>query len=175
MNQENVRVPKTTQGVQITQTGLMLAMALVFQIFFARFMQPVVGPLVNMTLILSVLLVGKKAGLFVGSMTPIVAYTLGVMPMLPLIPLVVLGNITYVLLFDRWKGHNSYLAVLICSLGKFLVMAVGVRLLVPLFLEEVPPMIVTTFSLPQLYTALIGGGLALILHGKVYKKVARYP
>ncbi len=158
---------------QIVQIGMLLAMALVFQVFFARFMQPVVGPLVNMTLILSVLLVGKRAGVLVGSMTPILAYTLGIMPLFPLLPLVVSGNITYVVLFDRWKGHNPYLAVMVSALGKFLVLALGVRWGIPLFIGRVPPMVTTTFGLPQLYTALIGGGFALFLYEKLRKKKVR--
>ncbi len=170
MNPGKAVVHQKKMEVQVAQTGLLLAIALIFQVFFARFMQPVVGPLVNMTLILSVLLVGKKAGIIVGSMTPVVAYMLGIMPLFPVIPLVIMGNISYVLLFDVFKKYNSYLAVAISAIGKFVVLVLGVRFMIPLFLEQIPPMIITAFSIPQLYTALIGGGFALFLYQKIHPK-----
>ncbi|NBG89287.1 ECF transporter S component [Isachenkonia alkalipeptolytica] len=170
MNPGNAVMHQKKRELQVAQTGLLLGMALVFQIFFARFMQPVVGPLVNMTLILSVLMVGKQGAMMIGFMTPMLAYILGIMPLFPVVPLVILGNTTYVLLFDRTQRINGYVAVVISALGKFGVMTLGIQFVVPLFLPQVPSMITTAFMFPQLYTALIGGGFALLLYKKIPHK-----
>ncbi len=161
-----------TRNLAITAT--MLAIALVFQLGFAQFSQPLVGPLVNMTLFLTTALVGIPAGILVGCCTPVAAFVLGIMPVLPLLPVVAVGNVILVLLFGlvrRIAKNGNQIrsfqidipAVLAAALGKFAVLALAIRLFVPLFMPKVAPKIVEAFSLPQLFTALIGGAVALLL------------
>ena len=176
-----------TRNLAITAT--MLAIALVFQLGFAQFSQPLVGPLVNMTLFLTTALVGIPAGILVGCCTPVAAFVLGIMPVLPLLPVVAVGNVMLVLLFglvrylagnrkqmkmfriDIPAGNRKQMkmfridipAVVVAALGKFAVLALAIRLFVPLFIPNVAPKIVEAFSLPQLFTALIGGAVALLL------------
>ena len=161
-----------TRNLAITAT--MLAIALVFQLGFAQFSQPLVGPLVNMTLFLTTALVGIPAGILVGCCTPVAAFVLGIMPVLPLLPVVAVGNVMLVLLFGLVRylaGNRKQMkmfridipAVVVAALGKFAVLALAIRLFVPLFIPNVAPKIVEAFSLPQLFTALIGGAVALLL------------
>ena len=161
-----------TRNLAITAT--MLAIALVFQLGFAQFSQPIVGPLVNMTLFLTTALVGVPAGILVGCCTPVAAFVLGIMPVLPLLPVVAVGNVILVLLFGlvrhmaiNGKQMKSFWidipAVVAAAMGKFAVLALAIRLFVPLFMPKVAPKLVETFSLPQLFTALIGGAVALLL------------
>lgn len=161
-----------TRNLAITAT--MLAIALVFQLGFAQFSQPLVGPLVNMTLILATALVGIPAGILIGCCTPIAAFALGIMPFLPVLPVVAVGNVVLVLLFGliRHLAGNSkpmkpgwldILAVVAAALGKFGVLALAIRFAVPLLIPKVPAALVQAFSLPQLFTALIGGVMALLL------------
>lgn len=154
---------------QLVKTGLMLALALVFQIGFRSFAQPLVGPLVNMTLILTVIYVGTVSGVIVGTVTPLVAFILGLMPMVPLVPVIAIGNALLVVMFgfslqllSKYKWH-SYMAVVISAVFKFTFLYVAVRAVLPLFLEKVPAPIVAAFGIAQLYTALAGGLVAVLL------------
>lgn len=153
---------------KLVTTGLMLALALVFQLGFAQFAQPLVGPLVNLTLIMTVALVGIPGAVLVGIFTPIAAFALGVMTLLPAIPFIILANAIYVTAFglvrDKfrtiWAGYD---AVVIAAVLKFAFLALSIRYVIPMFGAAVPPAVVTVFSIPQLVTALIGGAAALIL------------
>ncbi len=69
----------------MVRTALLLALALVFQIGFSQFAQPVVGPLVNMTLFIATITVGTISAIIVGSLTPLVAFMLGIMPLFPVV------------------------------------------------------------------------------------------
>jgi hypothetical protein len=133
-----------------------------------------VGPLVNMTLFLATALVGVPAGILVGCCTPVAAFALGIMPFLPVLPVVAIGNVILVLLFglvrrlaDNGKpvkaSWTDIPAVLAAALGKFAALALAIRFFVPLFMPKVPLKLVEAFSLPQLLTALIGGAVALLL------------
>lgn len=153
---------------KLVTVGLMLAIALVFQIGFSQFAQTLVGPLVNMTLIITVVVTGIPGGAMVGIFTPIAAFALGIVPFLPIIPFVIIGNVIYVTAFglvrDKFKTiWAGYDAVVVAAVLKFGFLALAIRWLVPLLTPKVPPALVQTFTLPQLVTALIGGALALII------------
>lgn len=62
---------------KLVQTGLMLALALVFQVGFASFAQVAVGPLVNMVLIITAIMVSPISAILVGVLTPLVAFLMG--------------------------------------------------------------------------------------------------
>ncbi|QSX09044.1 ECF transporter S component [Alkalibacter rhizosphaerae] len=147
----------------ITKTGLLLALALMIQIGLAPFAQPVVGPLVNMVLLLAVVLVGPWGAVTVGCLTPLVAFFVGIMGLLPVIPVIMLGNTIYALVFWLFYKRNQFIAVIMAAAGKFLSMAVGVRILAAFFVPNLPAPVVVALSLPQLYTALIGGFIGLLV------------
>lgn len=155
---------------ELTMTALMLALALVFQIAFRAFAQPLVGPLINMTLILTVLYIGVWSGTFVGALTPIVAFTLGIIPVPILAPIILVGNCLLVVMFEtttKWikvEPWNRYIGVVVASLFKFVFLYISVRALLPLFMPKVPEPLLLSFGFSQLYTALIGGVLAMIIY-----------
>lgn len=157
------------QTKMITRTAMLLALTLVFQIGFRQFAQPVVGPLVNMMLLISVLLVGLPSALMIGILTPMIAFIVGIIGLFPLIPMIIAGNMLYILMFGWIRTKLSfklkdYLSVLLAAVVKFLFLYVAVRTILPLMIVEVKPPVIATFSLPQLYTALFGGVLALIVY-----------
>ena len=158
---------KNLSTVYIVRTGLLLALALVFQIGLSRVGQTVVGPLVNFTLIISAGLVGMSAGIIVGCLTPIIAYFFGIMPLFPLVPFIIIGNSILVILFSLIKNKiakgGDFFGVFVAAIGKFAFLAVSVRYLVGLFVPKVPAKLITALSLPQLYSALVGGILALVI------------
>lgn len=150
----------------ITRTAILLALALAFQIGLKGVGQPLVGPLVNFVLIISVITTDVLSGVIVGSLTPIIAFVFGIMGFLPIVPFIIGGNILYVLTFDlfrkRLEKWGNVLGLVLSSTIKYAFLAITVRYLVTLF-AAVPPKVIAAFSIPQLYTALIGGALALII------------
>ncbi len=153
---------------KLVRTAMMIALALVFQLGFRAFAQPMVGPLVNMTLIITVLFVGVYPALLVGLITPVVALMVGIMNVPVLVPFIVVGNAMYVLIFGFSMGqlrfnYKEIVSVIVAAVIKFAFLYTAIRTLVPVFMEKVPPKLVATFSFPQLYTALLGGILAVIV------------
>lgn len=161
---------------KLVRTALLLSLALIFQIGFRQFAQPLVGPLVNMTLLLAVLIVGPISGVIIGVLTPVVAFTLGIIGLAPLMPIIAIGNSLFVLIFYLVKENlnskgEGWIAMILASIVKFGFLAMAVRIMLPLFLPKVPPAVIATFTLPQLYTALVGGGLALIIYPFIKKAI----
>lgn len=150
----------------IVRTGLLLAIALVFQIGVNPLGQWVVGPLVNFSLLISAALVGTLGGIIVGCFTPLIALLVGIVKLPPLVPFIMVGNAILVILFNliRKKIPNigNSAGIIVAALGKFAFLAISIRYLVVFFLPKVPKPLITVFTLPQLYTALVGGVLALI-------------
>jgi riboflavin transporter FmnP len=90
------------------------------------------------------------------------------MGVFPLVPMIALGNAVYIIVFGliiqkKEEVPQQVLGLVVSSIGKFLFLYMAVRTLLPLFIPEVKPPIIATFSLPQLWTALIGGALAIII------------
>lgn len=162
----------------ITRTGLFLALALIFQIGFHSFAQPIVGPLVNLVLLLSAGLIGTLSGIIIGCFTPLIAFLVGIMKLPPLLPAIIIGNVIFVALFNFVKNkiskNGEYIGLVIAALGKFAFLAFSVRYIANAFLTKLPAkqlsVIIGTFSLPQLYTALAGGIVALIVMKLIPKK-----
>ncbi len=140
----------------LTRTALLIALTMVIQLI--RFPQLITGTGVNLFLYLSVFLVGIGSGCTIGLITPIIALSLGIMGFAPLIPYIIIGNLSLAIIFGLLKKINRYLAVAAASVAKFLILAGAVR-----FIVEVPPKAAQMMQLPQLFTALAGGVLALIL------------
>jgi predicted membrane protein len=151
----------------LTRTSVLLALALVFQIGFTQFAQPAVGPLVNMTLLIAAVVVGSFPAIVIGCLTPLMAFVLGIMPLFPLVPFIMIGNILLILSFNltrrAFSKYGEIIGVIVAALLKFAFLAISIRYLVTFFIEKVPPKIVVAFTLPQLYTALIGGLLAIVI------------
>lgn len=153
---------------KLVRTAMMIALALVFQIGFRVFAQPMVGPLVNMTLIISVLFVGVYPALLVGAVTPIAALLLGIIKLPVLIPFIIVANALYILMFafsmaQLKFNYKELVGVIAASVIKFAFLYTAIRTLVPVFMTKVPPKLIATFSFPQLYTAILGGFLAVIV------------
>lgn len=155
----------------ITKTSLLLALALVVQIGLAPFAQPVVGPLVNMILLLAVLLVGPGSAITVGILTPVIAFLVGIMGLLPILPIIMLGNGVYALVFWKVGKSNRLVGVLFAAAGKFIAMTTGVRIVTFLFLPNLPAPVAAALSFPQLYTALLGGSIGLLVYQYLPKRM----
>ena len=91
-----------------------------------------------------------------------------------LIPFIIAGNIALILTWhfigNRHWGHKhtaQMIALVVAAIGKFLILYIGVaQIAVPLLLRLPKPqasVISNMFSIPQLLTALLGGGVALLV------------
>ncbi len=165
------------QVLWITQTALLLALLVVLQAITKSFGQLVTGSFVNAVLAISVLFSGLWSGLVVALVSPVLAFLLGIAPQVITVPAIMAGNAVFVLMLHflsgkeiwrralAWIGAAAakfavlYLLVveIICGVAADSLLASG-ALKAPML-----KMLPTMFSLPQLVTALIGGGVAVLL------------
>lgn len=145
----------------ITRSALILALAVAVQML--RLPQPFTGPAVNTLLFLATGIVGPISAILIGLLTPLFAFIFGIMALPPLIPVIMAGNATLAIVFALLL-KRPYLGVIIAALAKFAVMAVSVQYILPVLLKiTLKATLVQAFTYPQLYTALVGGAVALII------------
>ena len=167
----------------ITETAVMLALLVALQWLTKPFGQLVTGSCVNAVLAITVLLAGMSSGITVALISPLCAFLLRIAPNFVTVLPIMLGNVCFVTLLRLIAGTGRSLwrqpvALAVAAGAKFAVLyllvvkvicglATGALLgkklgsivvLAPPMLELLPAM----FSWPQLVTALIGGGIALV-------------
>ena len=169
----------------ITETAIMLALLATLQAVTKPLGQLVTGSCVNGVLAITALLVGMGGGITVALVSPLCAFLLGIAPNIVTVLPIMIGNVCYVVLLRLIAGNSHkpiwrqpvalitaagvkfaalYLLVVkvICGvaadalLGKKLG---DVVVLAPPMLKLLP----TMFAWPQLFTALIGGTVALLI------------
>lgn len=160
----------------ITRTAVMLALLIVVQYVTSFIPKPIqqyiTGSCVNAVLAVTVLMCGFWSGATVAAVSPFVAFLFGIGPqLLPIVPAIAAGNLVFVGILHWVHGSapqllRKVLAWLGAALGKF----AALYLLVVQLLCNVLPLkqlqidtFTAMFSLPQLITALIGGGVAILI------------
>ena len=157
----------------ITRTAIFVALLVVLQAATAALGNTIItGAVVNMLLVVSVMTCGMMSGLCVAVISPIMAKLIGIGPLWSLIPFIVAGNITLVLIWHfignrHWGQKYTSLIIALAAAAEFLALYIGiVQIAVPLLLKLPEPqaaVISSMFSIPQLITALLGGGMALLV------------
>ena len=166
----------------ITQTAAMLALLIALQWATSYIPKPaqqyVTGSCVNAVLAVTVLMAGLSSGLTVALLSPVFAYLFGIAPNLVTVPAIMVGNAAFVAVLYLVGGGKSLLrsvtAWLGASLIKFALLYVLVTYLICGLIADAllergllkTPMLTAlpaTFAAPQLVTALIGGGVALLI------------
>lgn len=153
----------------ITRLGLLLACLIVVQVipFPAPFKQFITGPLVNMILLIAAISTGLFGGMIIAVLSPILVLVLGTHSalgfLLPVVPFIMLGNITYVFFFYLLRGKNKqfipqFFGLIFGSFVKFLILFVAVT-----YIVKVPAPIAKAMGIVQLYTAIGGGILAILI------------
>ena len=175
-----------TKTKYLTRTAILLALSLLFQSLrlipaLTAISQPIVGTLVNLTLIVAAGVVGIWSSIFVGICTPIVARLQGQLGQDLFIPVVALGNIVYGLVFYYLKKVNNILGVTVGSIAKFALLFFAMPFVFGTFIQSTLPeaqaskmlaAIISNFGNPiQLITAIIGGSLALIIIKTLKRKI----
>lgn len=169
----------------ITQTAVMLALLVALQALTKPLGQLVTGSCVNAVLALTVLLVGMQGGIAVALLSPVFAFLFGIAPNVVTVLPIMIGNVCYVVLLRLIAGRYHrpvwrqpvalvaaagvkfavlYLLVVKLICGPAADLLLGKKLgdvvvLAPPMLKLLP----TMFAWPQLFTALIGGAVALLI------------
>lgn len=164
----------------ITETAVMLALLVALQALTKGFGQLVTGSFVNGVLAVTALVAGLYSGIAVALISPVLAYLLGIAPQILTVPAIMVGNCVFVILLyvlagkDSRKPVRQIIAWLAAAAAKFAALyAIVVWLICGVLAERLmaggalkAPMLQAlpaTFSWPQLVTALIGGGVALLM------------
>ena len=169
----------------ITETAVMLALLVALQWMTKPLGQLVTGTCVNCVLAVTVLVAGMSSGITVALISPVFAFLFGIAPNIVTVLPIMMGNVAFVALL-RWiagKGNRLtwrqpvalitaagvkfgllYLLVVQLICGSMASLLLGKKVgdavvLAPKMLEVLP----ATFTWPQLFTALLGGALALLL------------
>ena len=164
----------------ITETAIMLALLVTLQSLTKPMGQLVTGSCVNAILAVSALVGGLACGATVALISPVLAFLLHIAPQVLTVPAIMVGNTVYVILLSlladksgknivkqviAWvtaaaaKFASLYAIVvwLICGVLAQNLLAAGVMK------EPMLKALPATFSWPQLFTALIGGAVALAI------------
>jgi len=164
----------------ITETAVMLALLVALQALTKPMGQVVTGSFVNAVLAVTVLLAGLSSGMTVAVISPVLAYLLGIAPQSLTVPAIMVGNTVFVVLLgwiagkDRKSLARQLIGWLSAAVAKFATLyAIVVWLICGVLSENLlasgamkAPMLQVlpvTFSWMQLVTALIGGGVALLI------------
>lgn len=164
----------------ITETAVMLALLVTLQAVTKAMGQLVTGSFVNAVLAVTVLVAGLYSGMVVALISPILAYLLGIAPQILTVPAIMVGNAVFIVLLyfiagrDNKKFLRQIIAWVSAAVAKFAALyAIVVWLICGVFSEKLltsgmlkAPMLKAlpaTFSWPQLFTALIGGAVALAI------------
>jgi len=167
---QEVRAMKRTKML----TRLVFLLSLTLAIEMIGLPQPITGPLVNLMLLLTALLLNSFAAVILGLATPLMGLLRGQLPpiLAPMVPFIMLANAVYILLFamlasagkqslslKRWRG---WMALAIAAAGKTLILYAAATLVVPLlFGRQLPEAVIAAFTFPQLITATVGGAAAI--------------
>ncbi len=169
----------------ITETAVMLALLVALQAITKPLGQLVTGSCVNAVLAITVLVAGLSAGITVAVISPICAFLLNIAPNFITVLPIMLGNTCFVILLHCLLGKSMKplwkqpVALISAAGAKFFVLYVLVVkvicglasvallgkklgnavLLAPPMLKMLPAM----FTWPQLFTALIGGTVAILI------------
>lgn len=170
----------------ITRTAVLLALLIVLQTVTKSLGQMVTGSCVNAMLAIGALFGGLWCGMVIALLSPVLAFLLVIAPQLVTVPAIMVGNLAFVLVLHfvsgeaLWRRAVAWLGAavvkfavlyalvvwIICGLASQSLLSAG--LLKAPMLNKLPVM----FGLPQLFTALIGGAVAMLIT-PVLKKALR--
>ena len=161
----------------ITETAIMLALLVTLQALTKPAGQLVTGSCVNAVLAVATLVGGLACGLTVALISPVLAFLLGIAPQILTVPAIMAGNCVYVVLLSLICGKEMVKRIaawLIAAVAKFAVLYLIVvkiicGVMAPALLaagtlkQPMLKALPAAFSWPQLFTALIGGAVALVI------------
>lgn len=160
MSQTKTLSIKRSISIKIAQIAGLIAVASLAPLAMH---QAITGTIVNATLFISTILLGYKAGIFVGITPSLIAFSLGLLPapLAPMIPFIIISNILLVLTFSGLKNTNFWIKIATASTIKFIFLFATSSIVIKFWIAgEIGSKIAIMMSWPQLLTALAGGVLA---------------
>ena len=154
----------------LVQFSSLLAVATIAPFFLQ---QAIVGPAVNATLFISVVLLGSRNAMLIGILPSLVALSTGLLPpvLSPMIPFIMTSNVLLILVFDSLRKKNYWTGMVTASILKFVFLFGASSIVIDLLLnKDIAPKVAMIMSYPQLFTAL-SGGLIAFLFLRAIKKV----
>ncbi len=161
----------------ITQSAVLLALLIVLQWVTKPMGQLVTGSCVNAVLAVSTLFVGMGSGMTVALLSPIFAFALNIAPNVVTVPVIMVGNCVFVGVFSALRNgtwRKRILVLVIAAAAKFAVLyglvqwvicGVAAPALLQLGILKQPMLkaLPLSFGVMQLVTALLGGGVTLLI------------
>lgn len=184
----------------ITETAVMLALLIGLQWLGSQIPEPmtkqlITGSLVNCVLVVTALVAGRSSGMVVALVSPVLACLFKIAPVLMAAPVIMAGNVCYVWILGMtlgkslkpaWRQPAALAAASAVKFGVLYLLGVELAggLLFPLLdgttfagmqvmSQKVLKQLLNMFSWPQLVTALVGGGLALLIVPTIQKNLKR--
>ncbi len=153
----------------LPRLAILLAIALAVQML--RLPQLVTGPIVNAALILAVYFGGSAGGVLLGVITPVAALFAGIFPpaLAPVLPVIMMANGILVLVFTWMRRFGDYMAAVVASCAKFLAFFLTLNYIFVMFNINLPKPLLVAFGLPQLYTAMVGTMVAVLIAKRFIK------
>ncbi len=158
---ETAAIPKIDTK-KLIQFSALLGIASIAPVLLSH-QQVISGPIVNATLIISVVLLGTESAILVGLIPSIVALSVGLLPavLAPMIPFIMLSNVILVMVFGFVYKRSYWAGLVSASILKFLFLFFTSSVVINLVIKtELAKQVGLIMSWPQLLTALIGGILA---------------
>lgn len=154
----------------LVKTAVLAALAIALQSL--NLPQPVTGPGINAVLYVAALYVNPLSGVLVGLVTPWIALMVGILKFAPAVPVIMAGNAALALSAGYLARVNRYFGMGLAAVIKFAVMTLGMKCLVWQG-TKVPPVAYTALTTTQLFTALGGAVVALVILEALGRLTAR--
>ena len=127
--------------------------------------QLVTGSLVNASMLTATVLLGPRAAVSIAVLPSLFALAFGQLPapLAPLVPVIILGNVVLITVFDRLLPHGWWRAALVAAVAKYCLLLGTTGLLVittGLLPAATVPVALSMMGWAQLLTALSGAAIA---------------
>ncbi|MFA6307975.1 MAG: iron hydrogenase [Patescibacteria group bacterium] len=158
-----------TKTITAVQFLTLLSIATIAPLFHQQWLT---GPIVNAMFLIAVVLLGSQNAILLALLPSTIALGVGLLPavLAPMIPFIIISNVTFILGFHYLREKNFWLAVAVASVLKFAFLWATSFVVISLLLKkELATNVSAVMSWPQLATALIGGLLAYIFLKKIKK------
>ncbi len=132
--------------------------------------QIITGTIVNASLLIAVVLLGMRGAILLSVLPSLVSLSFGLLPMVmaPMVPFIIIGNISLVYIFNLLRKKNFFLGLIPAALVKFSFLFLVSNFLISFFIKQsVADKIAVMMSYPQLITALMGGIVSFIIIKKI--------
>ncbi len=170
----------------IVKVAVNLSITVVLQYLMGLFgIQLLTGSIVNMMLLINTLFVGLIGSSIIACVTPFIGILLGLSNNIILQIFICVANILFVTSFCLLNKINfkkdlkiislikDLISVIVTSVIKYLFMFyITFKLLLPLIMPNVPQVLSITLGVTQLFTALIGGMLYIVI-SNILKKTLK--